>query len=100
MREPPLIDRQRAMKHFMVWTLGLALLVGSPALSFALQQKDPVVNCKRISVDRFLCVINGKEYLCPSEQKTPKGCTVHITQPPGGVGVPKGVTPPGGTLQK
>jgi len=35
MRELPLLDRQRIMKEFMVWTLGLAVLVGSPALSFA-----------------------------------------------------------------
>jgi hypothetical protein len=34
-REPPLTDRQRSVKHFMVWTLGLAVLVGSSALSFA-----------------------------------------------------------------
>jgi hypothetical protein len=35
MREPPPIDRQRTMKDFMVWTLVLAVLFGSQALSFA-----------------------------------------------------------------
>ena len=35
MREPPLTDRRKTVKLFMGWTLGLAVLVGSPALSFA-----------------------------------------------------------------
>ena len=35
MREPPLIGRQSIVKVFVVWTLGLAVLFGSPPLSFA-----------------------------------------------------------------
>ena len=89
-----------SMKGFVVVTLGLAVLLGSPAVSSALKTKDPVVNCQRLSVDTFLCVIGGKEYICPSPQTTPKGCKAAITQPPGGTRVPKGVATPGGTLQK
>ena len=88
------------MKGVVVGTLGLVVLVGSPGPSLALKPKDPVVNCQRQTVDTFLCVIGGKEYICPSPQTTPKGCKAAITQPPGGGRVPKSVNPPGGTLQK
>jgi hypothetical protein len=98
------VTRRRAVraivKGFVVGTLGLAVLVGSPAVSLALKPTDPVVNCQRQTVDTFLCVIGGKEYICPSPQTTPKGCKAAITQTPGGTRVPKGVTPPVGTLQK
>jgi hypothetical protein len=35
MRAVPLTDRQRIVKLFVVWTLGLAVLFGSPAVSLA-----------------------------------------------------------------
>ena len=35
MRQPSLTDRRKIMKVFVVWTLALAVLVGSPSLSFA-----------------------------------------------------------------
>jgi len=88
------------VKLFVARILGLAVLFGSPAVSLALKAKDPVVNCQRQTVDTFLCVIGGKEYICPSPQTTSKGCKAAITQPPGGTRVPKGVATPGGTLQK
>ena len=52
MREPPLTDRQRILKVFVVWTLGLAVLVGSPAISLARPKKARIVcvcDCKYLT---------------------------------------------------
>ena len=64
------------VKVFVVGTLGLAALFGSRAVSLAAPLKPPTddpSSCTQTSVDTWLCVRDGKEYICPSPN-SPQGC--------------------------
>jgi hypothetical protein len=67
---------RRIVKVFVVWTLGLAVLFGSPAVSLAAPLMKPPPfdpsSCTRTSVDTWRCVVDGKDCMCPSP--SPQGC--------------------------
>ncbi len=91
--------RRRGMraivKVFVVWTLGLAVLFGSVAVSLAAEPKpafDPYKDCTQITVDTWQCVVDGKVVTCnPWNPQDP--CHRLLRQ--GGTGGPKlpSVTP-------
>ena len=63
------------VKVFVVWTLGLAVLVGPSAVSLALE-KPPTLDpssCVQTSPDRWLCKCEGKKD-CICTSPTPQGC--------------------------
>jgi hypothetical protein len=108
MREPPLIDRQGIVKHFMVWTLVLAVLFGSPAVSLALKPKAGGIYCdgppaqlppgKRCPKDFELTNLNAKDgscvaYCCRDTQDGKLDCSarpVGLVSRPGGFRAPQG----------
>jgi len=65
------------VKIFVVGTLGLAVLFGSPAVGLAAAPKpdtfDPT-SCTQTSPDRYICVVGGKEYICTPPLK-PQNCS-------------------------
>ena len=71
--------RRRAMrgivKVFIVGTLGLAVLFGSPGISLAMLKPPPFdpSSCKQISPDRWECLCGKK--VCTCKSPDPKGCS-------------------------
>ena len=95
------------VKGVVVGTVGLAVLLGSPALSLAAAPKSPIFDpstCTQTSPDRWTCRgKDGKDCICPFPD--PKYCSC---LPPRGPGIPlrqqapvvKPKTPGGDMLMK
>ena len=107
MREAPRFDRQRVVKGLVVGTLGLAVLFGSPALSFVVKPKqafNPLQDCTQVTVDTWECMVDGKVVTCnPWNPQDPR-CPHVALQPQGGTGgvwatVAPGVQPPAPVLR-
>jgi len=108
MRDAAMTDRQKIAKLFMVWTLGLAVLFGSPALSLAAPKRAGGIYCdgppaqlppgKRCPKDFELTNLNAKDgscvaYCCRDTQDGKLDCSarpVGLVSRPGGFRAPQG----------
>ncbi len=78
MKEAPLTDRQRIVKVFVVWTLGLAVLFGSLAVSSAGRPPIPVV--KYCGCTCWYTGAGGKTTSMQVTFTTDKSCSIYNRQ--------------------